>query len=123
MEERSVTRSLLHDREKLENNVECSSHEYYGDPSSQSSPITLMVVFSTFISIARSYIYGSVASYTSPVESEIISDLDLSLAEYSVFGSMLTTGGILGATFAGKLADLAGRRRAMWASDSFCIIG
>ncbi|KAH9688763.1 Sugar transporter ERD6-like 5 [Citrus sinensis] len=50
-------------------------------------------------------------------------DLRLSVTQYSVFGSVLTVGGIIGSLVNGKIADLVGRRRAMWLSELFCIVG
>ncbi|KAK9215414.1 hypothetical protein WN944_007419 [Citrus x changshan-huyou] len=42
---------------------------------------------------------------------------------YSVFGSVMTIGAISGSLINGKIADLTGRRCAMWLSDLFCIFG
>ncbi|ESR46444.1 hypothetical protein CICLE_v10000960mg [Citrus x clementina] len=50
-------------------------------------------------------------------------DLRLSVTQYSVFGSVLTVGGIIGSLVNGKIADLVGRRRTMWLSELFCIVG
>lgn len=61
--------------------------------------------------------------YSSPAESGIVDDLGLSTAEYSIFGSILTIGGMIGAVMSGKIADLIGRRGAMWVSEFFCTIG
>ncbi|XP_059652554.1 sugar transporter ERD6-like 5 [Cornus florida] len=52
-----------------------------------------------------------------------MNDLGLSTAEYSVFSSIMTIGGMLGAVISGKVADLIGRRGAMWFLQIFCIMG
>ncbi|KAF8017949.1 hypothetical protein BT93_H2989 [Corymbia citriodora subsp. variegata] len=47
----------------------------------------------------------------------------LPLVLYSVFGSTLTIGAMIGAVPSGRVADLLGRRGAMWLSELFCITG
>ncbi|GMP60629.1 hypothetical protein CsSME_00023408 [Camellia sinensis var. sinensis] len=61
--------------------------------------------------------------YSSPAESGIMEDLGLSTVEYSVFASIMTIGGMLGAVVSGKIADLIGRRGAMWFCDIFITVG
>ncbi|KAK2632511.1 hypothetical protein EUGRSUZ_L01459 [Eucalyptus grandis] len=85
--------------------------------------ITFVLVLSAFFAVCGSYVFGNAASYSSPAESGIMDGLGLSLAEYSVFGSILTVGGLLGALCSGKIADLIGRRGAMWVTDVSGIIG
>ncbi|KAK3418504.1 hypothetical protein EUGRSUZ_H04439 [Eucalyptus grandis] len=85
--------------------------------------ITHMLVLSAFFAVCGSYVFGNAVSYSSPAESGIMDELSLSLAEYSVFGSLLTVGGLLGALCSGKVADLIGRRGAMWVTDVSGIIG
>ncbi|XP_039166442.1 sugar transporter ERD6-like 5 isoform X2 [Eucalyptus grandis] len=85
--------------------------------------ITHMLVLSAFFAVCGSYVFGNAVSYSSPAESGIMDELSLSLAEYSVFGSLLTVGGLLGALCSGKIADLIGRRGAMWVTDVSGIIG
>ncbi|WZY97277.1 hypothetical protein YC2023_069606 [Brassica napus] len=53
----------------------------------------------------------------------IINDLGLSVAQYSMFGSSMTFGGMFGAIFSGKVADLIGRKGTMWFGQVFCIAG
>ncbi|KAF2307138.1 hypothetical protein GH714_025056 [Hevea brasiliensis] len=43
--------------------------------------------------------------------------------QYSFFGSVLTIGGIVGAASCGKIADLVGRRGAIWVSNALYIGG
>ncbi|XP_057998790.1 sugar transporter ERD6-like 5 [Hevea brasiliensis] len=67
--------------------------------------------------------FDSVVGYTSPAEFGILDESGLSLAEYSFFGSVLTIGGIVGAASCGKIADLVGRRGAIWVSNALYIGG
>ncbi|KAF8016865.1 hypothetical protein BT93_H2161 [Corymbia citriodora subsp. variegata] len=85
--------------------------------------ITFVLVLSAFFAVCGSYVFGNAVSYSSPAESGIMDELGLSLAEYSVFGSILTVGGLLGALCSGKIADLIGRRGAMWVTDVSGIVG
>ncbi|TYJ11599.1 hypothetical protein E1A91_A11G287300v1 [Gossypium mustelinum] len=87
------------------------------------SSLTLVLVFCTFVAVCGSFSYGCSLGYSSPAETGIMEDLDLSLAEYSVFGSIITIGGMVGAILSGKIADLIGRKRAMWFSDVLCTVG
>ncbi|KAK0600152.1 hypothetical protein LWI29_012218 [Acer saccharum] len=87
------------------------------------SSITAVLVLSAFVAVCGSFCYGCAVGYSSPAESGILKDLGLSVADYSVFGSILTVGGMIGAVFSGKIADIFGRRRAMWFSDIFCTFG
>ncbi|GMY21374.1 sugar transporter ERD6-like 5 isoform X2 [Fagus crenata] len=50
-------------------------------------------------------------------------DLGLSVSAYSFFGSVLTIGGVIGGLISGKIADLIGRRGAMWISELFSFAG
>ncbi|KAK1577819.1 hypothetical protein Q3G72_025107 [Acer saccharum] len=84
---------------------------------------TPVVVFSTLVAICGSFCTGCGLGYSSPAESGIMEDLGLSVSAYSVFGSMITAGGVLGSLVNGKIADLIGRRGAMWLSELFCIVG
>ncbi|KAH7572005.1 hypothetical protein JRO89_XS04G0184000 [Xanthoceras sorbifolium] len=91
--------------------------------SNKSSSTTAVLVLSTLVAVCGSFCYGCAVGYSSPAESGIIKDLGLSVAAYSVFGSILTVGGMIGAILSGKIADIFGRKRAMWFSDMFCTIG
>ncbi|GAY63888.1 hypothetical protein CUMW_229270 [Citrus unshiu] len=91
--------------------------------SDNSSAATPVVVLSTLVAICGSFDYGCSVGYSSPAESGMRADLGLSVTEYSVFGSVLTFGGIIGSLVNGKIADLTGRRGAMWLSELFCIVG
>ncbi|GKV08908.1 hypothetical protein SLEP1_g20479 [Rubroshorea leprosula] len=92
-------------------------------PRPSHSKATVTVVISTVVAVCGSYCYGSAVGYSAPVESEIMEDLGLSVAAYSLFGSIMTIGGMLGAVFSGKIADLIGRLRTMWLSELFCTAG
>ncbi|GAY63893.1 hypothetical protein CUMW_229290 [Citrus unshiu] len=87
------------------------------------SSATPAVIFSTLVAVCGSFAYGCAIGYSSPAESGMRADLRLSVTQYSVFGSVLTVGGIIGSLVNGKIADLVGRRRAMWLSELFCIVG
>ncbi|XP_044482478.1 sugar transporter ERD6-like 5 isoform X2 [Mangifera indica] len=93
-----------------------------GIPQNDSSATTVLVL-STLVAIFGSFCLGCCSGYSSPAESGIMEDLGLSVAEFSVFGSLLTVGGIIGSLINGKVADLIGRRGAMWLSDFFFIVG
>ncbi|XP_048325027.2 sugar transporter ERD6-like 5 isoform X2 [Ziziphus jujuba] len=94
-----------------------------GGQPSESSSVTLTVVLSSLVALCASFVAGYAVGYTSPSQSAIMNDLGLSSAEYSVFGSILTIGGLLGAAWSGKIADLAGRKGALWVTSTLCIVG
>ncbi|KAM7280741.1 hypothetical protein ACFE04_007875 [Oxalis oulophora] len=73
-----------------------------------SSSVTPVFVFTTFIAVCSSFCYGCALGYSSPAESGIRKELGLS---YSVFGSVLTLGALIGAIISGRLADRIGPRR------------
>ncbi|CAH8251632.1 unnamed protein product [Arabidopsis lyrata] len=85
--------------------------------------ITAVVLFSTFVSVCGSFCFGCAAGYSSVAQTGIINDLGLSVAQYSMFGSIMTFGGMIGAIFSGKVADLMGRKGTMWFAQIFCIFG
>ncbi|KAF8017946.1 hypothetical protein BT93_H2989 [Corymbia citriodora subsp. variegata] len=70
--------------------------------SSSSSSGNSVVLFSSLVAVCGSYAFGNA---------------------YSVFGSTLTIGAMIGAVPSGRVADLLGRRGAMWLSELFCITG
>ncbi|CAN8311703.1 unnamed protein product [Cochlearia groenlandica] len=85
--------------------------------------ITLVLLFSTFVSVCGSFCFGCAAGYSSVAQAGIITELNLSVAQYSMFGSIMTFGGMIGAIFSGKVADLMGRKGTMWFAQIFCIGG
>ncbi|KAK1360329.1 sugar transporter ERD6-like 5 [Heracleum sosnowskyi] len=85
--------------------------------------ITPLLLVSTFVAVSASFTFGCAIGYSSAAQAGITEDLGLSTAQYSIFGSMLTFGSMFGAIASGKLADLAGRKRAMFLMDIFFIIG
>ncbi|KAK1584613.1 hypothetical protein Q3G72_034484 [Acer saccharum] len=95
----------------------------FGDPSSESSPITFKVVFSSLVAVCGSYVYGHAVGYSSPAQAGIMDDLGITSKQYSVFSSILTVGAMLGAVMSGRVADFVGRRAAMGISQLFCIFG
>ncbi|ESQ47833.1 hypothetical protein EUTSA_v10020653mg [Eutrema salsugineum] len=86
-------------------------------------PVTLVLLLTTSTALWGMFSYGTAAGFTSPAQTGIMEGLHLSLAEFSFFGSVLTIGGLVGAALSGRLADLYGRRGALWVSNSFCIVG
>ncbi|XP_075656746.1 sugar transporter ERD6-like 5 isoform X2 [Castanea sativa] len=92
-------------------------------PSIAGSSATPVLVLSTIVALCGSMSTGCALGYSSPAESGIMEDLDLSTASYSVFGSILTIGGVIGGLISGKMADLIGRRGAMWFSELFIFAG
>ncbi|XP_031261557.1 sugar transporter ERD6-like 5 isoform X1 [Pistacia vera] len=97
---------------------DCGSGIPQGDSSA-----TTAVILSTLVAICGSFCSGCCSGYSSPAESGIMEDLGLSVAAFSVFGSLLTVGGVIGSLINGKVADLIGRRGAMWLSEFFFIVG
>ncbi|KAM0947735.1 putative major facilitator, sugar transporter, major facilitator superfamily [Dioscorea sansibarensis] len=93
------------------------------DSSSASSSSLWVVVASTAVAVAGSFVFGCSVGFSSPAQSGIMSDLHLSLPEYSVFGSILTIGAMIGAVMSGRVADMIGRKLAMATSDFFCTVG
>ncbi|KAF3570201.1 hypothetical protein F2Q69_00063656 [Brassica cretica] len=85
--------------------------------------VTATVFFSTFVAVSGSFCTGCGAGFSSGAQSGITKDLSLSVAEYSMFGSILTLGGLIGAIFSGKVADVLGRKRTMLFCEAFCVTG
>ncbi|CAH2053216.1 unnamed protein product [Thlaspi arvense] len=86
-------------------------------------PVTFVLLLTTFTALWGMFSYGTASGYTSPAQTGIMEGLNLSLTEFSFFGSVLTIGGLVGAAMSGRLADLFGRRGALWISNSFCMSG
>lgn len=91
--------------------------------SDETSKATAAVYLGTFVAVCGSFSFGSAMGYSTAAESGIMEDLGLSVAAFSVFGSSLTLGGMIGAVFSGKIADLIGRRHTLWFTEIFCSIG
>ncbi|XP_010550028.1 PREDICTED: sugar transporter ERD6 [Tarenaya hassleriana] len=85
--------------------------------------VTGSVLLSTFVTVSGSFCTGCGVGYSSAAQSGITKELSLSVAEYSMFGSILTFGGMIGAIFSGKIADVLGRKRAMLFAEIFCGAG
>ncbi|CAH2038524.1 unnamed protein product [Thlaspi arvense] len=85
--------------------------------------VTVSVFLSTFVAVSGSFCTGCGAGFSSGAQSGITKDLALSVAEYSMFGSILTLGGLIGAIFSGKVADVLGRKRTMLFCEAFCVTG
>ncbi|KAH0863620.1 hypothetical protein HID58_080831 [Brassica napus] len=100
--------------------------------------VTGTVFLSTFVAVSGSFCTGCgvshllyipilfaacSAGFSSGAQSGITKDLSLSVAEYSMFGSILTLGGLIGAVFSGKVADVLGRKRTMLFCEAFCLTG
>ncbi|CAK7340810.1 unnamed protein product [Dovyalis caffra] len=88
-----------------------------GSTEKNDSPITPILVLSTFVAVCGSFCYGLSVGYSSTAESGIREDLGLSVAAYSVFGSIMTIGAMIGAISSGKVADYIGRKRDAWWLD------
>ncbi|CAN0914326.1 Sugar transporter ERD6-like 5 [Linum grandiflorum] len=84
---------------------------------------TPAVVFSTTVAFSGAVAMGCAIGYSSPAGNGIMKDLNLSVAQFSVFGSIMTIGGMIGSILTGKMADLIGRKGAMWVSELFFILG
>ncbi|XP_027163432.1 sugar transporter ERD6-like 5 isoform X2 [Coffea eugenioides] len=102
---------------------DCSSQNGVNAEKGSSPKVTFAVVCSSFIVLCCFFTYGCACGYSSPAESGIIHDLGLSTAEYSTFGSLLLFGSMLGAIISGKVADIIGRRGALWFAELLLIIG
>ncbi|KAK1592635.1 hypothetical protein Q3G72_028022 [Acer saccharum] len=122
MEEGLLGESLIIDEAKPLCRNGSSSPTDMSERSSKSST-TAVVVLSTLVAVCGSFCSGSASGYSSPAESGIMEDLGLSVAAYSVFGSIMTVGGMIGAIFSGRIADIIGRKGAMGLSVIFCTIG
>ncbi|KAK4596069.1 hypothetical protein RGQ29_014232 [Quercus rubra] len=92
-------------------------------PTGASATATPVVVLSTLVALCGSFCTGCAIGYSSPADSGILEDLDISVAAYSVFGSSLTIGGVIGGLVSGRIADLFGRKGAMWFSEIFSLVG
>ncbi|XP_049384977.1 sugar transporter ERD6-like 5 isoform X2 [Solanum stenotomum] len=86
------------------------------------TPITFVLLLSTFAAACGSTSYGFAVGYSSPAEAGIMDDLGLSLANYSAFSSILTLGGAIGALISGRVESI-GRRVTMWLLELCFIIG
>ncbi|KAF7143713.1 hypothetical protein RHSIM_Rhsim05G0145500 [Rhododendron simsii] len=115
------TRPLLVER-RLDN-ADGSGHINRSSESSSTTTITAVLLLATFVAIFGSIGSGCASGYSSAAESGIRDDLGLTSAQYSVFASIFTVGAMVGATVSGKIADLIGRRGAIWLSDIFSIMG
>ncbi|KAK0601427.1 hypothetical protein LWI29_024209 [Acer saccharum] len=109
MEEGLLGESLIIDEAKPLCRNGSSSAIDMSERSSKSST-TAVVVLSTLVAVCGSFYYGCASGYSSPAESGIMEDLGLSVAAYSVFGSIMTVGGMIGAIFSGRIADIFGRK-------------
>ncbi|KAJ3676336.1 hypothetical protein LUZ60_003748 [Juncus effusus] len=85
--------------------------------------MSVLLVVSTAVAVAGSFVFGISVGYSSPAQTGITSDLDLSLPQYSLFGSILTIGAMIGAIISGTITEWVGRKYAMAISDIFCICG
>ncbi|WCJ43216.1 Major facilitator superfamily protein [Euphorbia peplus] len=117
LEDGDITKPLL-----LENyNADC---EQCSTPQSHCcSSFNLTLLFSTLVAVSGSYVHGTCLGYSSPARTGIVDELGLTTAQYSLFGSLLTIGGMLGAIFSGRIADMLGRKGAMAVSNILCILG
>ncbi|KAL3750194.1 hypothetical protein ACJRO7_011215 [Eucalyptus globulus] len=104
--------------------IEASNCGSHGDSvSSSDSSVTVLLGFSTLVSVCGSFVTGCAVGYSSPAMSGIMEDLGLSVAAYSLFGSMLTIGGLVAALINGTMTDVLGRKRTMWLSQVLCTAG
>ncbi|KAL1204648.1 Sugar transporter ERD6 [Cardamine amara subsp. amara] len=85
--------------------------------------VTASVFLSTFVAVSGSFCTGCGVGFSSGAQAGITKDLSLSVAEYAMFGSIMTLGGLIGAVFSGKVADVLGRKRTMLFCQSFCVTG
>uniref|UniRef100_A0A0D3CI11 Major facilitator superfamily (MFS) profile domain-containing protein n=1 Tax=Brassica oleracea var. oleracea TaxID=109376 RepID=A0A0D3CI11_BRAOL len=109
---------------RIQEDIESAKHKLVNDDVDDGDgPVTFILLFTTFTALCGTFSYGTAAGFTSPAQSGMMAGLNLSLAEFSFFGSILTIGGLVGAALSGKLADLLGRRGALWVSNSFCMTG
>ncbi|KAJ4835259.1 hypothetical protein Tsubulata_039992 [Turnera subulata] len=115
-----LTKPLLVTEKSDANN---SGREGKGEVTSSDSSVTSCAVLSTLVAVCGSFCYGCTMAYSSPAEAGIMKDLGLSTADYSIFGSVLTIGGVIGASFSGRIVADIGQRHTMWISEVFCILG
>lgn len=109
---------------RIQEDIESAKHKLVNDDVDDGDgPVTFILLFTTFTALCGTFSYGTAAGFTSPAQFGMMAGLNLSLAEFSFFGSILTIGGLVGAAMSGKLADLLGRRGALWVSNSFCMTG
>lgn len=87
------------------------------------SSFTPVLFLSAIVALCGNFCFGFAAGYTSTAEFEMMEDLGMSIAAYSFFGSIMTIGAAIGAILSGKMADFVGRKRTMWLSQIFCIMG
>lgn len=91
--------------------------------SDETSKATFAVYLGALVAVCGSFTFGCAMGYSTAAESGITEDLGLSVAAFSVFGSSLTLGGMMGAVFSGKIADLIGRKHTLWFTQAFSSIG
>ncbi|KAK4596065.1 hypothetical protein RGQ29_014230 [Quercus rubra] len=103
--------------------VEASPNGNVGEMPPSGALATPLLVLSTGVALCGSLCIGCTAGYSSPAESGIIEDLSLSVAALSIFGSIINLGGVIGGLQNGGIADLIGRRGAMWFSQIFSFSG
>ncbi|XP_011023517.1 PREDICTED: sugar transporter ERD6-like 18 [Populus euphratica] len=87
------------------------------------SSFTPVLFLGAIVALCGNFCFGFAAGYTSTAEFEMMEDLGMSIAAYSFFGSIMTVGAAIGAILSGKMADFVGRKRTMWLSQIFCIMG
>ncbi|KAH6784881.1 Major facilitator superfamily protein [Perilla frutescens var. hirtella] len=109
--------------EEESHEVTSSSPLLGGEGRRSSGSATAVLVLTTFVAVSGSYVFGSAVGFSSPAQSGILNDLGLTLAEYSLFGSISTIGAMVGAVLSGKIADLLGRKGAMWFAELFNVVG
>ncbi|KAJ6762809.1 hypothetical protein OIU79_023533 [Salix purpurea] len=93
------------------------------DKPNDGSSLTPVLFLSAIVALSGNFCFGFAAGYTSTAEFEMMEDLGMSIAAYSFFGSILTIGAAIGAILSGKIADFVGRKRTMWLSQIFFIMG
>ncbi|KAH0853072.1 hypothetical protein HID58_093495, partial [Brassica napus] len=93
---------------RIQEDIESAKHKLVNDDVDDGDgPVTFILLFTTFTALCGTFSYGTAAGFTSPAQSGMMAGQTFLWLSRDVR----------------KLADLLGRRGALWVSNSFCMTG